>query len=75
MDFVVESSNQLVAIEVKSGRRRESLPGLAAFCSAHPNARPLLIGGEGMKLDRFLSFTIADIFARQIRRGPRFAES
>jgi len=31
VDFVVRQGKRLVAIEVKSGRRRDALPGLAAF--------------------------------------------
>jgi len=55
VDFVIERGDELTAIEVKSGRRRDSLPGLQAFESAHGPARKLLIGGDGTPLDAFLS--------------------
>lgn len=47
---------------VKSGRRRDGLPGMAAFEAAHGPARKLLIGGDGTPLDAFLaSSEITDI--------------
>jgi hypothetical protein len=55
VDFVVKSGSKLTAIEVKSGRRRDALPGLAAFIDTHPGARPLLVGGDGITLEDFLA--------------------
>jgi hypothetical protein len=63
VDFVVETAGQLLAIEVKSGKRRETPAGLSAFCKAFPRARPLLVGGDGMGLDRFLALTLKELFA------------
>lgn len=60
VDFVVQRGEQLTAIEVKTGRRRDGLPGMAAFTAAHGAARKLLIGGDGTPLDDFLAS----------RRGP-----
>lgn len=54
VDFVVRSGRKLVAIEVKSGRSREALPGMQAFrASFHPD-RSLLIGGDGIPVQDFL---------------------
>ena len=62
VDFVVQRGAKLTAIEVKSGRRREALPGMAAFETEHGPARKLLIGGDGTPLDAFLaSSEITDI--------------
>jgi predicted AAA+ superfamily ATPase len=55
VDFVVQRGNRLTAIEVKSGRRRDDLPGMAAFEKAHGPARKLVVGGDGTPLDAFLS--------------------
>lgn len=55
VDFVVQVGKEVLAIEVKSGRRRDALPGIALFLKEHPGARPLLVGGDGIPLDRFLS--------------------
>ena len=54
VDFVMRKGRSLVAIEVKSGRRRDSLPGLDLFASRHPAARRLLVGGDGIDLEDFL---------------------
>ncbi len=54
VDFVRRRGKQLEAIEVKSGRRRDDLPGMAAFESAYGPARKLLIGSDGTPLDSFL---------------------
>jgi predicted AAA+ superfamily ATPase len=55
VDFVVERGRQLTAIEVKSGRRRDGLPGMAAFDKAHGPAKKLLVGGDGTPLEAFLA--------------------
>jgi hypothetical protein len=54
VDFVVRAGKQVTAIEVKSGRSRDSLPGLAAFGTAFPESRTLLVGAEGVGLEEFL---------------------
>ncbi len=55
VDFVVASGRKLVAIEVKSSRSPESLPGLAAFDAAFHPTRSLLVGGDGIPVSEFLS--------------------
>jgi len=55
LDYVVSYKKNLVAIEVKSGRKKGSLPGLEAFSSAFPVKKKLLIGKEGISLESFLS--------------------
>lgn len=55
VDFVVRLGRTLTAIEVKSGRTRDTQPGLAAFCDAFRSVRMLLVGGDGLALGDFLS--------------------
>ena len=55
VDFVVKAAGRLTAIEVKSGRRRDSLPGLAAFAAAFRPHRTLLVGGDGIPIEEFLT--------------------
>ena len=43
-----------MALEVKSSRRKESLPGLAAFGKLYPAARKLTVGDQGIPLEEFL---------------------
>ena len=54
VDFVVRAGRVVTAIEVKSGRRRDVRPGLAAFAEAFRPTRKLLIGGDGVALEEFL---------------------
>ena len=55
VDFVVRVGRVLTAIEVKSGRNSQALPGMAAFVSIFQPARDLLIGGDGIAVEEFLS--------------------
>jgi hypothetical protein len=54
VDFVVKCGRMLTAIEVKSGRAGESLPGIAAFAEAFKTKRTLLVGGDGVPVEEFL---------------------
>ena len=54
VDFVLRGRGRIVAIEVKSGRARSALPGLAAFSAAFRPQRKLLVGGDGLPLEQFL---------------------
>lgn len=58
VDFVVRAGRMLVAIEVKSGRAPATLPGLAAFADAFGPQRSLLVGGDGIPVDEFLSRSV-----------------
>lgn len=54
VDFVLARGRKLAAIEIKSGRRLAYLPGLLKFGEAHPSARKLLVGADGIPLEEFL---------------------
>jgi len=57
VDFVLAGAGGLAAIEVKSGRTGASQPGIAALSAAFAGlgpVRPLLVGGDGIALERFL---------------------
>ncbi|MDR7433546.1 MAG: hypothetical protein QN189_00285 [Armatimonadota bacterium] len=45
MDYVLHGNGHLVAIEVTSGRRKESLPGMELFARTYRSVRKLLVGG------------------------------
>jgi uncharacterized protein len=55
VDFVLSRGKDVVAIEVKSGRVRDNLPGIEAFSKEFSATRKLLVGSDGIPLDRFLS--------------------
>jgi predicted AAA+ superfamily ATPase len=57
VDFVLAGPGGLAAIEVKSGRAPRTQPGIAAFTAAFAGLgpiRPMLVGGDGIPLERFL---------------------
>jgi len=54
VDFVVRVGRRLTAIEVKSGRARDVLPGMQAFNGAFKPDRLLLVGGDGIAVEDFL---------------------
>ena len=55
VDYVLQRRKKVVAIEVKSAARRQSLPGMRTFLKICRSARPLLVGGQGVTYDEFLS--------------------
>lgn len=55
VDFVVQAGRTLTAIEVKSGRAPQTHAGTAAFVQAFAPQRTLLVGGDGIALEEFLS--------------------
>ncbi len=55
VDFILRARRRTVAIEVKSGRARDALPGLAAFAQAFEPKRTLLVGADGIAVEDFLS--------------------
>jgi hypothetical protein len=64
VDFVVKTGRALVAIEVKSGRARDTHPGLAAFADTFRPTRKLLVGGDGIPVEEFLLAPVARWIAR-----------
>jgi hypothetical protein len=61
VDFVLEKGGRLAAIEVKTGRVRDGLPGMGAFLKRHPGVRAYLVGGDGMRLEEFFSAAASDL--------------
>jgi hypothetical protein len=55
VDFVARAGRTLTAIEVKSGRTRDVHSAVAAFAEAYRPTRSLLVGGDGIALEEFLS--------------------
>ncbi|MGD9943844.1 MAG: ATP-binding protein [Burkholderiaceae bacterium] len=55
VDFVVKAGRRLTAIEVKSGRAPLAHAGTAAFAQAFKVHRTLLVGGDGVGVEDFLS--------------------
>lgn len=60
VDFVLRTGKTLVAIEVKSGRSPDTLPGLGVFADTFKPRRTLLVGGDGIPLEGFLGTAVSD---------------
>jgi len=58
VDFVVRYQGRLLAIEVKSHKRQIALPGMDAFVKAFHPEKLLLIGGDGLDVELFLTMDV-----------------
>ena len=54
VDFILSRGRDIVAIEVKSGRRKAALSGMDAFSKEFKGKRNLLVGKQGIPLEQFL---------------------
>lgn len=54
VDFILCGGDQLIALEVKSGRIKDTR-GLYTFCERYPEATPLIVGDENTEVEDFLS--------------------
>lgn len=55
VDFILQLGDKVVAIEVKSSIKSTSFPGIAEFVKKFNPKRTLLVGGQGIPLEEFLS--------------------
>jgi hypothetical protein len=58
VDFVLRSGKNVVALEVKSGRTRNLLPGMNSFAKVFKPKRQLLLGPEGIPLEEFMTIPL-----------------
>ena len=62
VDFVLQRSRQLVAIEVKSGRRKMN-QGLKLFQEQFQPTMDLVVGSEAMTIEQFLLLDLEKLFS------------
>ncbi len=62
VDFVLQRGKRLIALEVKSGHRKEALPGMSAFNKAFKPHKTLLIGDHGLTAEKFLKLSPQELF-------------
>lgn len=55
VDFIVRAGRVVLALEVKSGRSPEAFSGLDEFSRTFKPTRTLIVGGNGIPLDEFLT--------------------
>lgn len=58
VDFILRSGKNLIAIEVKSGGKKQRFPGMNAFCKTFEVKHQLLVGGQGIPVGEFLATPI-----------------
>jgi len=62
VDFIAEKSGQTVAIEVKSGKKRLTLPGIQEFSKKFKTHRKLLVGKGGLEFKEFFELSPEELF-------------
>jgi len=55
VDFVLARGGKIIAIEVKSTRRKTSLLGIEAFAKQFKVHKKLLVGGQGIPVEEFIT--------------------
>jgi predicted AAA+ superfamily ATPase len=60
VDFVLQSGERIISLEVKSGRARSDYSGMDAFEKTFQPFRKLLVGGQGIPLEEFLTTPISN---------------
>jgi hypothetical protein len=59
---VLRKGNQLIALEVKAGKRPMNLPGISAFDRNYAPQKKLLVGAGGISFEEFLEIPPVDLF-------------
>ncbi len=62
VDFILKRGDALIAIEIKSGQKKSSLPGIEKFDREFPVKKKLLVGRGGLPIDKFLQMDPDDLF-------------
>jgi len=62
VDFVLSRGDSVIAIEVKSSRKKTSLPGMEAFSKEFKVKKKLLVGSHGIPLETFFTVPIEEWF-------------
>jgi uncharacterized protein len=62
VDFILRSGKKVIALEVKSGKKREAYSGLIELQKKYKIHRSLVIGPIGISLNEFFQMEIEDLF-------------
>lgn len=62
VDFVLRKGKKIIALEVKSSLKKETLSGMNAFINMYAPSKALLIGNQGIPIEEFLSSPIDSLF-------------
>ncbi len=61
IDFILRKGNKLIAMEVKSGFDSDTR-AFTVFLRKYPRARVMLVGGQGMPIEAFLTTPVKSLF-------------
>lgn len=62
VDFVLSRGDAIIAMELKSGRKKSSLPGMEAFSKEFNVGKKLLVGPHGIPLEEFFCIPLEEWF-------------
>jgi predicted AAA+ superfamily ATPase len=62
VDFVLSRGDTVIAIEVKSSRKKTGLPGMETFSKEYAVKKKLLVGSQGIPLEEFFHVPVEDWF-------------
>jgi predicted AAA+ superfamily ATPase len=62
VDFIILKGEKIMAVEVKSGKNRMSLPGLNLFQKSYKTHKVITVGVPGFEIGEFLQTPIIEWF-------------
>lgn len=62
VDYIIQKGKKLVAIEVKTSKKRIALPGLELFTNRYKPFKAITVGGPGIEIGKFLETPILQWF-------------
>jgi predicted AAA+ superfamily ATPase len=62
VDYILQQGKKIIAVEVKSGRNRESIAGIQQFSARFRPYKSLLISAEGIPVEKFLTMPVEQLF-------------
>ena len=55
VDFIIQSNREIIAVEVKSGKKETHLRGMKSFAQLFQPKKAILVGSQGIAIEEFLS--------------------
>lgn len=62
VDFVLKKDDKIIALEIKSGKKKTALPGIEEFSKKYDIHKKLLLGKGGLELKEFFVLSPIDLF-------------
>lgn len=63
VDFILERGDELIALEVKSNKKKATMPGIVSFKKEFPLKKQMLVGGDGIPVSDFLKIPVDVLFS------------